>query len=36
MPVSLGLVMSDSALLGTGDEQVWVRRLWTSPTTGDT
>ena len=62
VPVSLGLVMSDSALLGTSDEpahldgygpvpaelareivcdaltrdeQVWVRRLWTSPSTGE-
>ncbi len=62
VPVSLGLVMSDAALLGTSDEpahldgygpvpaelareivcdaltrdeQVWVRRLWTSPTTGE-
>ena len=61
-PVSLGLVMSDAALLGTSDEpahldgfgpipaelareivcdaltrdeQVWVRRLYTSPTTGE-
>ncbi len=62
VPVRLGLVMSDSALLGTSDEpahlddygpipaelareivagaltddeQVWVRRLYTSPTTGE-
>ncbi len=62
VPVRLGLVMSDTALLGTSDEpahlddfgpipaelareivadalnraeQVWVRRLYTSPTTGE-